>query len=499
MKKQLLIDYHPQRVRVAMVEDGELVEYYMERASMPKLVGNIYKGKVVNTLAGMKAAFVNIGLEKNAFLYVGESLVDKISLGRGALAMPQKLCVSSGDNVLCQVVKDYFGTKGVRISQNISLPGRLMVIMPQTCYIGISHKIVNEEARARLEKLVQDNAPENTGFIIRTAAEKATDEEILSEMNSLILKWKNILASYKLAAEGSVIYEEGDLIFRTIRDILDSDINEIIVNNSYVFRDLKESLKSIYHDKDILELYSGAKNLLNYYNLSGQIEKLIKRKVVLKNGAYLVIDRTEALTVIDVNTGKYVGEDNLEDTFYKTNLIAAEEIAKQLRLRNIGGIVIVDFIDMTIEGNRAQVLEALKSALNRDRTRTSQPVMTTLGLVEFTRKKTRSSINDIILKSCPYCQGDGYIFSEEYVIMRIRDALIATFSDNDPKSVIITVNPDVFSKLFTLRYLEKDCLTMWKGKRIYIVPDSSTHHEHFTIVADNSTILSLPDDAKLLY
>ncbi|MEG2454567.1 MAG: ribonuclease E/G, partial [Clostridia bacterium] len=283
-----------------------------------------------------------------------------------------------------------------------------------------------------------DNAPENTGFIIRTAAEKATDEEILSEMNSLILKWKNILASYKLAAEGSVIYEEGDLIFRTIRDILDSDINEIIVNNSYVFRDLKESLKSIYHDKDILELYSGAKNLLNYYNLSGQIEKLIKRKVVLKNGAYLVIDRTEALTVIDVNTGKYVGEDNLEDTFYKTNLIAAEEIAKQLRLRNIGGIVIVDFIDMTIEGNRAQVLEALKSALNRDRTRTSQPVMTTLGLVEFTRKKTRSSINDIILKSCPYCQGDGYIFSEEYVIMRIRDALIATFSDNDPKSVIIT-------------------------------------------------------------
>jgi Ribonucleases G and E len=205
------------------------------------------------------------------------------------------------------------------------------------------------------------------------------------------------------------------------------------------------------------------------------------------------------LTVIDVNTGKYVGENNLEDTFFKTNLIASEEIAKQLRLRNIGGIVVVDFIDMTQESNRTKVIEHLKCSLKRDRTRTSQPVMTSLGLVEFTRKKTRSMINDIIMKECPYCHGDGHIFSEEYVIMRLRDALMSMFIDLDPKAVIVTLNPDVFNKLLTMRFLGKECETIWRGKRIYLIPDSQMHHEHFALRHDNSTVLTLPDESKLLY
>lgn len=497
--KNLLIDYHQRRVCVAMTENNELREYYIEKASMPKLVGNIYRGKVVNTLAGMKAAFVNIGLEKNAFLYVGESLVDKNTLGDGALVMPQKLSVSAGNNVLCQVVKDHFGTKGVRISQNISLPGRLLVIMPQMDYVGISHKIAGEETKERLLELVRANCPKGVGFIIRTAAAKASDDEIIAEMHALAQKWKNIKVSYEKAQEGDVIYEEGDLIFRTIRDILDTDIDKIIVNNANVFRDLKEKLSEIYYGRDVLELYEGTENLFTYFNLRSQIAKLVKRKVVLKNGAYIVIDRTEALTVIDVNTGKYVGENDLEKTFLNTNYLAAEEIAKQIKLRNIGGIVIIDFIDMSVEENRQKLLSAFERELKKDRVRTSRPVMTALGLVELTRKKTRSNIYDLILKECPYCQGDSYVFSEEYTIMRIREALINLFSDENPMAVIVTVNPDVFNKIFTLRYLDRECATMWKGRRIYIIPDEGLHHEKFSVEPTNQTVLTLPDNAKLLY
>ena len=396
--------------------------------------------------------------------------------------------------------KRLFRQKGVRnIAKNISLPGRLLVIMPQMNYVSVSHKISSDERRAYLENLVSQNCPPNTGYIVRTAAENASDEEILAEMRALRTKWDNIIASYNLAKNGSVIYEEGDLIFRTIRDILDKDITQIVVNNSYVYRDLKDKISEMYPDKNILELYEGTENLLSHYNLNSQIEKLNKRKVTLRNGAYLVIDRTEALTVIDVNTGKYVGENDLESTFLKTNLIASEEIAKQLRLRNIGGIIIVDYIDMSLEQNRENVITHLKNCLKRDRTRTSQPVMTTLGLVEFTRKKTRSTIYEILFKMCPYCGGDGYIFSEEYMIMRMRDELIALFNDSDPKAVIVRMNPDMYSKLFTLRYLATDCATIWRGKRIYIIPDENIHHEKFEIMTDNSVILTLPDDAKLLY
>lgn len=497
--KNMLIDYHPKRVLVGITENNELREYYIEKATVPKLVGNIYKGRVVNTLQGMKAAFVNIGLEKNAFLYAGETLVDKKTLGDGALIMPQKLNVAAGDRILCQVVKDYFGTKGVRISQNISLPGRLLVIMPQTDYIGISHKITDTVRKEELLKLVRENCPKGVGFIVRTAAANAADSAILDEMNTLVARWVGIMETYRTAEDGDAVYEEGDLIFRTIRDILDKDIDKIIVNNPVVYRDLKEKLPAIYKERDILELYTGTENLFTYYNLNSQVAKLVKRKVTLKNGAYIIIDRTEALTVIDVNTGKYVGENDLEKTFLKTNCLAAEEIAKQLKLRNIGGIVIIDFIDMVLEESRERLLAAFESELKKDRVRTGKPVMTALGLVEMTRKKTRSSIYDIVLEECPYCQGDGNIFSAEYIIMRIREAIVNLISDDDPKNVIVTVNLEVFNKLFTLRYLERECATMWKLKRIYIIPDESLHNEKFNITFNNEKVLTLPANAKLLY
>lgn len=496
--KKLFIDYHPKRVRVALAENGELVEFYVERATQPKLVGNIYRGKVVTVLEGMKAAFVNIGLEKNAFLYVGESLVDQSHI-KSPLAMPTKLAVAPGDDVMCQVVKDQFGTKGVRISQNISLPGRLLVIMPQMCYVGVSHKIIDEAERSRLEKLVSDNCPPNTGFIVRTEAVKASDEEILKEMNALISKWNHLVESYEKAKSCNMIYEEGDLIFRTIRDFLSDDIDAIVVNNENVLRDLNERLVEIYPNKNILELYNGPRPFLSYYNLTNQIEKLLKRKVVLKNGSYLVIDRTEALTVIDVNTGKYVGDNNLEETVFKTNMLAAVEIAKQLRLRNIGGIIVIDFIDMANEAHKEAVVAELRRVLLKDRIRTSNPVMTSLGLVELTRKKTRSMIDGVMLRECPYCHGDGYVHSEEFVIMKIRETLIDLFNGSNPLSALVTVNPDVYNKIFSLRYLSSDCARIWLGKRIYVIPDEAVHAEAFTVTGTNEKILSLPGSAKLLY
>ena len=324
--KRIYIDYHPKRVKVALVENGEVVEFYIERSSMPKLVGNIYKGKVVNVLSSMKAAFVNIGLERNAFLHVGETLVDpkdiKQSVGTGSLN------VSPGDVIMCQVVKDHFGTKGVRISQNVSIPGRLLVIMPYVNFVGISHKIEDEDERKRLEQLVSSHQPQNIGFIVRTEAAKASDEEILAEMDKLVSKWKNILSSFQRAPVCTTVYEEGDLIFRTIRDFLSDDVDDIFVNNENVYRDLAEKLQSLYPNKKLLKYYPGEDNMFVHYGFQKQIDGLLKRKVVMKNGTYLVIDRTEALTVIDVNTGKFVGNTDLEQTVFETNMVATAEIAK---------------------------------------------------------------------------------------------------------------------------------------------------------------------------
>lgn len=497
--KSMIIDVHPKRVAVGIVEDGELKEYRVERATAPKLVGNVYKGRVVNTLAGMKAAFVNIGLEKNAFLSVGEAPADGRTPVDPAPEVPEILNVSPGDRIMCQIVKDTFGTKGVRISQNVSLPGRFLVMTPRADHVAISRKIEDEDARNRLLELVNGNRPKGIGFIVRTAAASAEDEEITDEMKSLYAKWEGIAGAYAAAGDGEVLYEEGDLIFRTIRDFLDPGMDRVIVSSPVVYRALKERLPEVYGSKEVVELYEGAENIFSYYNVKSQVDKLVRRRVTLKNGSYIVIDTTEALTVIDVNTGKYVGENDLEKTFLKTNFLAAEEIARQLRLRNIGGIIIVDFIGMALPESRERLLAALEAELSKDRIHTSKPIMTRLGLVEFTRKKTRENIYGLLLKECPYCQGDGYIFSEEYVIESVREAVINLFAERNPSNVLITVHPDVFAKLFSLRYLERECATIWKGKRIYVIPDASLHHEKFSIDYNNEIVLTLPGEAKLLY
>ncbi|MCQ2602572.1 MAG: Rne/Rng family ribonuclease, partial [Clostridia bacterium] len=388
--KKLLIDYNPYCVRAALVENGELVEFGVEHATMRGLVGNIYKGKVENVLSGMKAAFVNIGLERNGFLYVGDSLVDSARLKNGR--EPIELNVSPGDTVMCQVVKDQFGTKGARLTLDVSIPGYFLVLLPKSNFFGVSRKIENDERRAYLEEFVKTLCPQNMGFIIRSAADKASDVDIENEAQSLLNEWKKVEQDYLKAPQKSIVFKEAELLERAIRDTYSEGVESVIVNDETLANELESKL-----GKGKVEFYKGDKNIFAHYKISAQVNRLADRRVNMGNGAYLIIDKTEALTVIDVNTGKFVGDKDLEDTVFKTNMVAAEEIAKQLRLRNISGIVVIDFIDMTVEEHKTEVIEHLKTALKKDRLKTSSVEMTSLGLVELTRKKTSLPVDDLML------------------------------------------------------------------------------------------------------
>ena len=459
--KRILIDVHPSSTKVCIVKDSLLEEFWVERKNINKLVGNIYKGKVMNVLPGMQAAFVNIGLERNAFLYAGDIVIDGEKL-EGAEQL--RINLKAGDSVLCQVEKDQFGTKGARITTNITLPGRVLVYMPQIDYVGVSHKITDEKTKERLVKIASEIKPEGCGVILRTQAQFCDEDELRAEMKELVALWEKIKADTLKKPAGTLVYKEQDLAIRAVRDML-ADVDEVVINDEKLYNEFKRSFPYVEKMRpEIFKFYNGAKDLLQFYDLAEQIDALLKRKVVLKNGAYLIIDRTEALTVIDVNTGKFVGNKNLEETVFETNKIAAVEIARQLRLRNIGGIVVID-----------------------------------LGLVELTRKKTRSMIETVMLQPCPYCGGDGYVYGDEHMIMKIRSAITQVFEGVSAKAVVVTVAPSLFNKMFSLRYLEKECQTVWKDKRIYVIPDASMHIEKYKIQSLNSAILDLPDNARMLY
>lgn len=492
--RRILIDVHPNSTKVCIVNNGLLEEFWVERKNLNRLVGNIYKGKVENVLPGMQAAFVNIGLDRNAFLYVGDVVVD----GERVMA-DASLNLRPGDTVLCQVEKDEFGNKGARITMNITIPGRVVVLMPRLDYVGISRKITDENVRAKLTAIADEIRPEGCGVIMRTQAQHCSEAEIRSEMKWLVGTWNKIKEDTLRKPAGTLVYREKDLAVRAVRDML-IDVDEIVINNRKVYDEFCANLVYITEEHpDIFKYYRSNKSILAAYGISDQIEALLRRKVPLRNGAYLIIDRTEALTVIDVNTGRYVGTKNLEETVFDTNRIAAVEIARQLRLRNIGGIIVVDFIDMENEKHRERVLSVLQAELAKDRIKTTLVGLTGLGLVEITRKKTRSMIESVMLQPCPYCHGDGYVYSDEHMIMKIRTAVSQAFEGSTAKAALVTVAPSVFNKLFSLRYLENECRNEWKDKRIYVVPDDRMHIEKFKLETLNSAILDLPDNARLLY
>lgn len=477
--KQLFIEYNPYFVRAALAEEGELVEFGVEHVAARGHVGNIYKGKVENVLGGMKAAFVNIGLEKNGFLYVG----DAAEGGK----------ISPGDIVMCQVVKEQFNAKGARLTTDVTLPGYLLVLLPTGGFRGVSRKIESDAQRERLERLVSAACPQNMGFIVRSAAVKATDEEIVGELDALITLWEKVNEDYKKAEPTSMVYREAQLLERAIRDNYAEEVDRIFVNEPVLAERLSARISKV-----PVEYYSGKRNIFRHFGLAEQIDRLADRKVMLDNGAYLVIDRTEALTVIDVNTGRYVGTNNLEDTVFRTNMAAAVQVAKQLRARNISGIVIVDFIDMQAEEHRRAVIDKLRDELKKDRLKTSAVSMTGLGLVELTRKRTRLSADTFMLEPCGACQG-GFVVSSTHLALRLRDEITDYLLQHRRASVIARVHPQVFERVFTYRVMARESADIWRGKRVYLIPDDSLGREDFVIEGTDDKVLTLPAEARLVF
>ena len=455
MKKQILIESELGQTRLALLEDGELAEYYVERSGQESLPGNIYVGRVANILPGMQAAFVDIGLEKNAFLHAGDIKIDKSDFGADADNIERQLASQSigrmvrmGQSLLVQVIKDPGGTKGPRISSHVTLPGRLAVLLPTVSYVGISRRIEDEEARARLRAAAEACRPDNMGLIVRTAAAAATEDDLRRDVKSLVRLWQSIQTRAQHSAAPALIHRDEGLIHRAVRDMLSEDVENMLVEGEAPFKNARETALMLSPDlAGRIALYEGKTPLFDAYRVDAMFEKACQRRVWLKSGGFLVVDYTEALTVIDVNTGKYVGSKSLDDTVYKINCEAAREIVHQLRLRDVGGIVIIDFIDMEAEERREGLLALLRQLLRQDRTKTNLVGMTSLGLVEMTRKKLHQPMHTQLRRPCPACGGSGLTDSAETVARRILHELRGRAGHEEAAAWVIKASTNVTEQL----------------------------------------------------
>lgn len=423
--EEILINVTPQETRVAIVENGALQEVCIERKRSRGIVGNIYKGKVNRVLPGMEAAFIDIGLEKAGFLHVSD--IDKDVNNEDEERPVISELLHEGEVVLVQVVKDPLGTKGARLTTSISVPSRYLVYMPNASLIGISVKIADELERTRLRDLLSACMTENRtgGCIVRTAAEGVEDEELNRDIKFLCTLWDNIQQVAANAKPGSVVHEDLPLTLRTLRDMVSHKTVKVKIDSRESHKKLLSFSKKYIPDMPAeVEHYPGERPIFDLYNIDEEIQRALGRKVKLKSGGYLIIDQTEAMTTVDINTGAFVGHNNLEETIFKTNLESASAIARQLRLRNLGGIIIIDFIDMETEDHKRQVLKALEKCLDKDHARTQVCEVSPLGLVEMTRKRTRESLEHILCETCTTCNGRGSHKTVETVCFEIFREII---------------------------------------------------------------------------
>lgn len=488
MAKEILVTVDVDETRAAVVEDGELVEIFIERPVHQRVVGNIYKGKVENVLPGMQAAFVDIGLDRNSFLYVDDALPGKAevegeTVGSTAKNLTIKDIVRPGQEIIVQVAKEPIGTKGARVTRHITLPGRFLVLMPNVDYIGVSRRIADEKERERLKQLAGKVKPEGVGLIVRTVAEGAQEEELAKDAAFLVKLWERISARSKTALAPSMLHRDLGLVHRIVRDWFDDTVHQFTIDNKEEYSRALEVLDLHAPQlKDRLKLYTRTdQSLFDFHSIEMEIDKALKKRVWLKSGGYIVIDQTEALTAIDVNTGKFVGTTNLADTVFKTNLEAAREIARQLRLRDIGGIIIIDFIDMEIHEHRHKVIKTLEEELRHDRTRANVLGLTQLGLVEMTRKKSRQNLDEAMMRPCHCCDGRGKLLSEETMARRVRAEIRRIMKQSSSEALLMEVHPSVAALLIgaggsNLKELEKEL-----GKVIYIRGNNEVHLEQMNL------------------
>ena len=475
--EEILINVTPQEARVAIVAAGVVQELLIERAASRGLVGNIYMGKVARVLPGMQSAFVEIGLTRAAFLHVADI--------RDHKDQPIEKTLAEGQPILVQVVKDPIGSKGARLSTQVSIAGRLLVYLPKDPHIGISQKIEDENGRAALRERLRELLPadERGGYILRTLAETASEEELRADLAYLRHLWQTIHERSAGAEAPKLLYQDLSLAQRVLRDMVNVETTRVLVDSRENFQKLAAfSERYMPQVRARLEHYSGERPLFDLYNVETEIERALSRRVELKSGGYLMIDQTEALTTIDVNTGGYVGSRNFDDTVFKTNLEAAQTIARQLRLRNLGGIIIVDFIDMDSAEHRNAVLEELRRAMARDRTRVTLNGFTALGLVEMTRKRTRESLAHVLCEPCPTCTGRGAVRTAHTVCYEIlREILREARAFNAREFRVIAAQP-VIDLLLEEESASLAMLSDFIGKPVSVQVETSYSQEQFDIV-----------------
>jgi len=480
VSEEILINVTPRETRVAAVASGVVQELLVERSSGRGLVGNIYMGRVARVLPGMQSAFIDVGLERAAFLHVADIWENREE------AKPIEKILAEGQPVLVQVVKDPIGSKGARLSTQVSLAGRLLVYLPHDAHIGISQRIEDEGGRAQLRDRLKELLPadEKGGFILRTLAEAASEEELRADLGYLRNLWATLRERSQGAKAPQMLYQDLSLAQRVLRDMVGAQTSRVLVDSRENFQKLAAFAQG-YMPQLVgrIEHYTGERPLFELYNVEDEIERALSRRVDLKSGGYLIIDQTEAMTTIDVNTGGYVGSRNFDDTIFKTNLEAAQAIARQLRLRNLGGIIVLDFIDMQSEEHRTAVLEEFKRALARDRSRVTVNGFTGLGLVEMTRKRTRESLAHILCEPCPTCGGRGEVKTADTVCYEIlREILREARAFNEAREFRILASQSVIDRFLEEEAPSLEMLSGFIGKRVSMQVESSYTQEQFDIV-----------------
>jgi ribonuclease G len=487
MSEEILINVTPRETRVALVENGVLQEVYIERARRRGLVGKIYRGKVCRVLPGMQAAFVDIGLERAAFLHASD-VVPRTTEGdaehNGAVVDITQL-LHEGQEISVQVIKDPLGTKGARLTTQITIPSRYLVFVPNVANVGISQKIESDQERVRLRDIIQlfMTDQDGGGYIARTAAEGASTDALRADMLFLSKLWQSVSETEALAKPGSIIYDDLPLTVRVMRDMLGSQIERVRIDSRESYQRAQAFCNRFMPELETqVEYYPGERPIFDIYGIEDEIQKALQRKVQLKSGGYLIIDQTEAMTTADVNTGGYVGHRNLEETIFKTNLEAAQAIARQLRLRNLGGIIIIDFIDMSDAEHKRQVLRALQKGLDHDHARTQITEVSSLGLVEMTRKRTRESLEHVMCETCPTCGGRASLKTAETTCYEIFREILRESRQFDTEQLLVLASQEVVDLLLDEESASLLELEAFIGKPIKFQVESLYTQEQYDVV-----------------
>lgn len=515
MASSLIVNASPTEIRVALLEERQPVEVHIERPAERGVVGNIYRGRVVRVLPGMQAAFVDLGLDRTGFLYVNDAFLDRPTRaplpsgepddevlvndedrpgladgGRRSRALPVANIaevLKQGEEILVQVQKEPLGAKGARLTRHVTVPGRYLVFMPFSGHIGVSHRLQSAEERERLRREIEGITAPGCGFIVRTAADGVDGETLRREAELLSKLWRDIEQRGSEGPSPRLVFEDLDLILRATRDLFTGPVDRIVVDNPADLGRIREFVRSFTGELDTrVDLYEGAEPIFDHFGVEVEIERALERRVWLKSGGYIVIDQAEALTVIDVNSGRFVGSSSLEDTITQINLEAVKEVAFQLRLRNIGGIIIIDFIDMNEESNRERVLGALGEALSRDKAKTTIVRMSELGLVEMTRKRVRDSLERVLTEPCPYCKGRAVVKSEQTVANEILRAIHRSLARGPAARVLVNMDPGIADYIYEAESSQVEELERNYHTMIIPVAREGFHREKYEIVKSAS-------------